>query len=122
MNTCHLKSLPVIFAAAAILAPIAGFCADPAPQVRVTVADVNLSNPQGIATLYSRLRQAATEVCGHEPQIRDLNQHANWSKCVDIAHDDAVVKVRSIGLAALHAQRVRRTSLLLVAKSPPEGR
>jgi UrcA family protein len=70
MNTCHLKSFSVIFAAASILAPIAGICADPVPQVRVAITDVNLSNPQGIATLYRRLQQAAAEVCGHEPQIR----------------------------------------------------
>jgi UrcA family protein len=122
MNTCHLKSFSVIFAAASILAPVAGICADPVPQVRVAITDVNLSNPKGIATLYRRLQQAAAEVCGHEPQIRELSQHAAWSKCVGTALDEAVVQVRSIGLAAVHAQHVGRTSLLLVAKSAPEGR
>jgi UrcA family protein len=122
METFRVKSLSVVFAAALILTPIAGVCADPVRQVRVTIADVNLSNPQGIATLYSRLQQAAAEVCGHEPQIRDLNQHAAWSKCVDVALDEVVMQVRSIGLAALHAKHVGRTSLLLVAKSVPEGR
>jgi UrcA family protein len=122
MNTCHLKSLSVIFAAASILTPIAGICADPIPQVRVAIADVNLSNPQGIATVYTRLHQAAAEVCGHEPQFRELGQHAAWSKCVETALDEAVVQVHSIGLAALHAKHVGRTSLLLVAKSAPERR
>ena len=123
MNTCHLKSLSVILAAASILTPIAGICAGPVPpQVRVAIADVNLSSPQGIATVYTRLQQAATEVCGQEPQIRELGQHAGWSKCVDTALDAAVVQVRSIGLAALHAKHVGKTSPLLVAKSAPEGR
>jgi UrcA family protein len=122
MNTCHLKSLSVIFAAASILTPIAGICADPVPQVRVTFADVNLSNPQGIATVYTRLQQAAAKVCGHEPQIRELSQHAAWSKCVDTALDEAVVQVRSIGLAALHAKHVDKRSPLLAAGGAPEKR
>jgi UrcA family protein len=122
MNTCRLKSLSVMLAATSILAPIVGICADPVPQVRVAIADLNLSSPQGIATLYTRLRHAATEVCGHEPQIRELSQHATWSKCVDTALDEAVLQVSSIGLAALHAKHVGSTSLLLVAKIGPEGR
>jgi UrcA family protein len=122
MNTRRLKSLSVIFAAAAILTPIAGICADTVRQVQVTVSDVNLSTPQGIATLYSRLQHAAAEVCGYEPQNRELSQHAAWSKCANIALDGAVVQVRSIGLAALHAQHVGRASSPLVAKSVPEGR
>jgi UrcA family protein len=122
MNTCHSKSLSVILAAASILTPIAGICADPVPQVRVGIADVNLSSPQGIATLYSRLRRAAHEVCGGEPDNRELERHTTWSKCVRAALDDAIVQVHSIGLAALHAKHVGRTSLLLASKSAPEGR
>jgi UrcA family protein len=122
MKTFHLNPLSFIFAAASMMTPIVGICADPAPQVRVSIADVNLSSPQGIERLYSRLRQAAAEVCGYEPEIRELSQRAAWSKCVDTALDGAVVQVRSIGLAALHAKRVGRTPLLLVAKSTPEGR
>jgi UrcA family protein len=122
MNTCHLKSFSVIFAAALILTPIAGICADAVSQVRVTFADVNLSNPQGIATLYTRLQRAAAEVCGGAPDIRELERHTAWSKCVRAALDDAVVQVHSMGLAALHAKRVGRTSQLLAAKSGPEER
>ena len=122
MNTCHLKSLWVIVAAASILTPMAAICAEPVPQARVSLADLNLSNPPGVATLYTRLRHAAAEVCGHEPQFRELRQHAAWSECVDTALDEAVVQVRSIGLATLHAKHVGRTSLLVVAKSAPEGR
>jgi UrcA family protein len=122
MNTCHLKSLSVILAVASILTPIAGVCADSVPQVRVNFADVNLSNPQGIATLYTRLQQAAAKVCGQEPQIFDLSQHAAWSKCVNTALDGAVAQVHSIGLTALHAQRVGKGSPLLAARGAPEKR
>ncbi len=83
---------------------------------------MNLSSPQGIATVYARLRQAATEVCGDEPQIRELGQHIGWAKCVNTALDEAVLQVSSIGLAALHAKHAGRTSPLLVASSAPEGR
>jgi UrcA family protein len=122
MNTYRLKSLSVISAAALILTPIAGICAEPVQQVRVAIGDVNLSNPQGIAMLYTRLKQAAAAVCGDEPQIGDLSLHAAWSKCVGTALDEAVVQVRSIGLAALHAKHVGRPSLLVVANSGPEAR
>jgi UrcA family protein len=122
MNICNLKSFSVVFAAALILTPIAGICADPGSQVRVSFAYANLSNPQGIATLYTRLQRAAAEVCGHEPENRELSRHAAWYKCFGPALDDAVAQVRSIGLATLHAKRVGRTSQLLAAKSTPDER
>jgi UrcA family protein len=122
MKTRYLNPVSVIFAAGLTLAPIAGICADPAPQARVSVADVDLSSPQGIATLYGRLRRAAAYVCGDEPQNRELSRHASWSNCVGTALDGAVVQVHSAGLAALHAQRLGRRLPLLVAKGTPEER
>jgi len=122
MKTCHFNPLSVIFAAGLALTPVAGICADPVAQVRVTVADVNLSNPQGITTLYARLRRAADNVCGDEPQNRELERHTAWSKCVRAALDGAVFQVHSIGLAELHAKHVGSRSPLLVARGTPEER
>jgi UrcA family protein len=122
MNTCHLYPLSVIAAAGLTLTPVARICADPVAQVRVTVADVNLSYPQGIATVYARLRRAAGDVCGSEPQYRELGRHAAWSKCVRAALDGAVVQVHSIGLAELHAKHFGGGSLLLAARGTPEDR
>ncbi len=122
MNISHLKSLSAILVAASILTPIAGHCAEPGPQIRVAIADVNLSSPQGIANLYSRLRHAADAVFGGEPGNRELERRDSWSKCVHTALDGAVVQVHSVALAALHAQKVGRTSLLLASTSAPERR
>ena len=122
MKTCHWNPLSIMFAAGLALTPIAGMCADPAPQVRVTVADVNLANPQGVATLYARLRRAAADVCGTEPQTRELGRHTAWSECVRTALDDAVIQVHSIGLSALHERHVGRRSLLLAARGTPRER
>ncbi len=122
MNTCHLNPLSIIVAAGLMLTPVARICADPVAQVRVDVADVNLTNPQGIATVYARLRRAAGNVCGSEPQYRELERHTAWSKCVRAALDGAVVQVRSIGLAELHAKHFGGRSLLLAAGGTPEGR
>lgn len=119
MKTCHWNPLSIMFAAGLALTPIAGICADPAPQVRVSYADLNLSNPQGITMLYARLQQVAAEVCGTEPPYRELSRHPAWSGCVRAALDDAVIQVHSMGLAALHEKHVgRRPSLLATTGTP----
>ena len=122
MKTCHLNALSVIFMAGLILAPLAGICAEPVPQVTVSFADVNLSNPPGISMLYQRLQSAAHEVCRGEPQAREFTVHAAWSRCVRTALDDAVAQVHSAELAALHAKRSGQRTPLLVAKTTMEAR
>ena len=116
MKTCHLNALSVIFVAALTLTPLASISAEPMPQITVSFADLNLSNPLGIATLYGRLQWAAHEVCGSEPRARDFGVHAAWSQCVTAALDTAVAQVHSAELAALHAKRSVQRTPLLVAK------
>ena len=122
MKTCHWNPLSIMLAAGLALSPIAGMCADPAPQVRVSYADLNLSNPQGITMLYARLQRAAAEVCGTEPPYRELRRHPAWSGCVRTALDDAVIQVHSMGLAALHEKHVGRRPPLLAATGTPGER
>jgi UrcA family protein len=122
MKTCHWNPLCIMFTAGLALTPIAGMCADPAPQVRVSYADLNLSNPQGITMLYARLQRAAAEVCGTEPPYRELSRHPAWSGCVRTALDDAVAQVHSMGLAALHEKHVGRRSPLVAATGASEDR
>jgi UrcA family protein len=122
MNICHLKPLSALFAAASMLAPVAGICAEPVAQIRIAYSDVNLANPRGVAILYRRLQRAAADVCGDEPQSREFGRYAAWSKCVGTALNEAVAQVPSTDLAALHAKHVGSPSLLLASKSAPEGR
>ena len=118
MKRCHLKTLSAILGAGLTLAPLAALHAEPV-QVTVSFADVNLSNPPGIATLYGRLQGAAHEVCGSEPQAREFTTHSAWSRCVGAALDNAVAQVPSAELAALHAKRSGQRTPLLVAKTSP---
>jgi len=121
MKRCHLKTLSAIFVAGLTLAPLAALHAEPA-QVTVSFADVNLSSPPGIATLYARLQGAAREVCGSEPQTREFTIHGAWARCVGAALDDAVAQIHSAELAALHAKRSGQRTPLLVAKASPGAR
>ena len=118
MKRSHLKTLSAVFVAGLTLAPLAALHAEPV-QVTVSFADVNLSNPPGIATLYGRLQGAAREVCGSEPQAREFTIHSAWSRCVGAALDNAVAQVPSAELAALHAKRSGQRTPLLVAKTSP---
>jgi len=121
MKSCQLKTLSAIFIAGLTLAPLAALHAEPV-QVTVSFADVNLSSPPGIATLYGRLQGAAREVCGSEPQSREFTLHSAWSRCVGAALDNAVAQVHSAELAALHAKRSGLRTPLLVAKASPATR
>ncbi len=122
MKSCHLKALLAVFAAELTLAPLVGICAEPVPQVTVRFADVKLSDPSGIDTIYRRLQWAAHQVCGSEPQARELTLHAAWSRCVGTALDNAVGQVHSTELAVLHSKRSGQRTPLLVAKTTKGAR
>ena len=116
MKRCQLKTVSAIFVAGLTFAPLAALHAEPV-QVTVSFADVNLSSPPGIATLYGRLQGAAREVCGSEPEARNFTAHSGWTRCVGAALDNAVAQVHSAELAALHAKRSGQRTPLLVAKT-----
>jgi UrcA family protein len=64
---------------------------------RVRYDDLNLSNDAGVASLYARLRHAASQVCESSPS-RDLVDQS----CVAKALDGAVAEVDNGRLTALH--------------------
>ena len=122
MNICRLNALSIVFLSGLTLMPIAGVCAEPVPQVTVSFADLNVSNPQGVATLYRRLQRAAEEVCGSQPQVREFTRRYTWSRCAGKALDDAVVWVHSAELTALHAKRSGQKTAPLMARTITEAR
>ena len=69
----------------------------------VSFRDLNLSTPAGAATLYRRIKSAAESVCGYEET--DFRAQISWRACVRRAVDDAVAKVNSPQLTALHTGR-----------------
>ena len=86
------------------------------PQAVVKFGDLNLSNPQGAATLYHRIVFAAHEVCkSFDADIRDLVSHAQLNACVHMAITDAVTKVGQAELIAVYNTRNRQPLPITVA-------
>jgi UrcA family protein len=73
-----------------------------APEITVKYGDLNLSNPQGPAALYSRIQGAAKYVCWQfdGPGIQAALQ---YSACVDEAIVGAVTDVNSPALSAVYS-------------------
>jgi len=77
-----------------------------AVQVPVDYSDLNLTTPGGVETLYERISRAARQACGSTGRtLVELKAHKT---CYDRAVSDAVEKVGSTTLTALHRSRVTR--------------
>src|SRR5271157_5231900 len=72
------------------------------PQVIVKFGDLNISNPQGAATLYARIRSAAKSVCS-QFDGRRLEEMAKRNACIDMAILGAVTMVNNSALSALYS-------------------
>ena len=75
-------------------------------SVTVRYHDLNLNSPEGVASLYGRIRRAADQVC-HSLQSRELSREPYWNDCVNHAVANAVNAVHSAPLSAYHWQRIR---------------
>jgi UrcA family protein len=86
------------------------------PQAVVKFGDLNLSNPQGAATLYNRIVFAAYEVCkSFDTDIRNNASQAQLDACVHRAIADAVTKVGQPELIAVYNTRNRQPLPITVA-------
>jgi UrcA family protein len=106
-TSTHLSRLitTAIFGALALSGGAASIAADTSevPQVVVKFGDLNLSNPQGAAKLYSRIATAAYEVCkSFDINSRDLGSRARLTACLHKAIADAVTKVGQPELLAIY--------------------
>jgi UrcA family protein len=72
----------------------------------VSYVKSDLSNPVAAEALYKRIKAAARRVCA-EPSGHELWQEAIYKQCYEKAVDDAVVKVDSDTLTALHRSRTQ---------------
>ncbi|MGH9523321.1 MAG: UrcA family protein [Terriglobales bacterium] len=114
MNTMTTAKHPsrliaaVIFSAlASSFAAVCGAANSPeAPSVIVKFGDLNISNPEGAAALYSRIRDAARGLCS--PLDRgDLASKMDEDICVNQAIEDAVTRVDQPALSAVYAAKFR---------------
>jgi UrcA family protein len=107
-----------VFAALALTWGAASIAAETSdvPQVLVKFGDLNLSNPQGATTLYSRIAAAANTVCKpFDINSRDLGSRARLDACVHTAIANAVTKVDHPGLFAVYNAKNHQPRPIVVA-------
>jgi UrcA family protein len=109
--TTATRSPRGLIAAAALTALISSFAAvcnasesTDVPTAIVKFADLDVSTPQGAATLYNRIRVASEGVCSPLDQ-RDLAATFRWKACVKQAIAGAVAKVDRPALSAVFAMK-----------------
>jgi UrcA family protein len=74
-------------------------------QVVVDYADLDLNSVAGNKALYARLSHAAERACGPEPQRQDLRARSDYRQCQEDALANAVDRIGSPELQALHARQ-----------------
>jgi UrcA family protein len=75
-------------------------------KIIVKYADLDLSKPQDVRVLYSRLRNASDAVCGAY-DVRDQRVRLLRQVCYDTALESAVVDVNRAAITELHAKTKR---------------
>jgi len=82
---------------------------DEAPSVTVRYHDLNLNNPEGVASLYRRIQAAAADVCKsvEGPQFLNRMFWTERTECVAHAVANAVKAVHNEKLSAYHWERIR---------------
>lgn len=85
-------------------------------SVIVKYADLNVSNPEGAATLYRRIAAAASSVCGpYETDSWHRESRSTVNACIHKAIADAVTKVGQPALIAVYNAKNRERLPITVA-------
>jgi UrcA family protein len=71
-------------------------------RVSVPYGDLDLTTSAGAQRALDRVRRAAIQVCGGQPDIRDLAARRRFRECVDRTMDSAVAQLRAPRVTALH--------------------
>lgn len=112
----------IVLGAVGLLVALSGLAAERVmlgtrvASVSVPYADSNLSSTAGARALYGRLADAAEQVCGGAPRPESLREiayygQANFNSCYDKALAEAIAKVGSARLYALHAERTSKSTV-----------
>jgi UrcA family protein len=108
-----MKTLVTLASAAIIgLAVLNVAQADEAsPKSRtVQFADLDLSKPEGIATLFSRIKGAAKAVCSAHSTGTTLRDEQRYEACMDFAVSNAIARVDEPVLTDYVASRTGKKS------------
>jgi UrcA family protein len=97
-----MLGLSLLCAGAALAAPSDA----PENSMQVRYSDLDLSRPEGALKLYQRIKYAAQLVCDTYAS-NELVRRQEYLKCYSKAVDDAVSKVGSDKLTAIHLGHTR---------------
>jgi len=94
MSRFRTATLLALASAAALAAAPAFAQTDAAaPSMVVRYADLDLSDPAGAHAMLRRIDVAAAEVCGGQPDIRDLGRLTAFQRCRAVAAHRAVSRL-----------------------------
>jgi UrcA family protein len=95
--------------------PMTAKAMGPAPQsvginagITIRFADLDLSKPAGIATLYGRISRAARDICGPSGADGDGRMSLK-ERCITRTIEDAVTRINRPLLTALHSEHLKHT-------------
>ena len=118
MKTAAPIALAISLLVPAVLAPAAAqaepaartpTAADVTTSLRVSHADLDLSQPQGAAIMVNRLEQASMSVCGASPwSVRGVRDEVRRSDCFQQSMGQAVASLGAPGVTALYQGGAQR--------------
>jgi UrcA family protein len=108
-NTMIKRSMAALALTAAFtvsLPALANETATPAESsIRVKIRDLDLSKPEGVATLYQRIERSARLVCTDSSSPWDAGRVATMQRCYEAAIQDAVSAINQPQLTAFHQSK-----------------
>jgi UrcA family protein len=105
------------FAASAHAAPAGSRSFEPdITSVRVSVADLNLGSRAGARTVLRRIHNAASEICGDEPETRQLGRAEKLRTCMKTTVDRAVVSLGNPTVTALNGGPARVETIVAASR------
>jgi UrcA family protein len=112
MSVIVEKSIAAALVAALLIAPghamaadamkLASRSVDADAGITVRFADLDLSKPEGVATLYARISRTARDICGDADGKMSLNE-----RCVTKTVENAVNRLNRPQLTALHTEHLK---------------
>lgn len=79
------------------------------PSITISYAELDISKPQGLQVLYTRLERAAKTVCDFDYAPRDLARVRSAKACYQSALENAVNQINRPTLTALHRAKMKST-------------
>ncbi len=76
-------------------------------STKVRLGDLDLSTSDGAQAAMSRIRSAARDICGPDPDVREFDTRRQYNQCVDQATDRAVASLDmpTVTAASAHNER-----------------